>query len=236
MKSKPVEVHNVWTIFALNPDGSRAKQPLACAGQRPQDWGDKERWAYHRFRFEWLTAPDGRAEHWINNLHGWTDLKLEPGEYPDLWAPLAAKIMWPGTAWQFCGQQFLHEDDFWRESWGPMPPFYDGPREDYDDPLPGFEPEPAEEAAAIQMMSRAFKEPTEVIIQAQSFDLFRLVGLIQFATRGLPPNHDLHPFARKIGDQIAEAVILAAGEPELRRYIEMGWNPNYDVAQEAPKE
>lgn len=27
--TKPIEVHNVWTIYALNQDGSRAEQPFA---------------------------------------------------------------------------------------------------------------------------------------------------------------------------------------------------------------
>lgn len=231
MPTKPIEVHNVWTIYALNPDGSRAEQPLAAAG-RPQDWGDKSRWTYHRFRFEWQTAPDQRAKHWINNFHGWTDLQLEPGDYPDLFAPLISKIMWPGTAWQFCGDQFLREDDFWRESWGPLPPYYDGPDQPFDQPPPGFEPEPEEEAAIIQMMTRAFKEPKQVKLQVDAFELFQLIGLIQFATKGLPPNHTLHSFARHAGDQLAEAVIVATGAEELRAYIERGWNPAYDVVQQ----
>lgn len=233
MQPKPIEVHNVWTIFGLNEDGSRAEQPFAAAGQRPQDWGDKERWTYHRFRFEWQTVPDDRAQHWINNFHGWTDLKLDnPGDYPDLFASLLTKIMWPGTAWQLCGNQFMHKDDFWCESWGQMPPFYEGPDQDFNQPPPGFEPSPEDESTAMAVYAKAFESPTDVIIQASAFDLFQLVGLVQFASRGLPANHRLHTFARYIGDQIAEAVVTATGVDELREYTRMGWNTAYDVVQQ----
>lgn len=230
--TQTIEVHNVWAIYGLEEDGSHAEQPLAMPS-RPQDWGDKDRWTYHHFRFEWPNAPGGK--HWVNHFHGWTDLKLEPGEYPQYFASLVVQIFYPGTAPQLCGRDFLHPDDFWSKKWGPQLPFYDGP----DQVFPGDTPEqtePVDEAEALAMMTRVFKEPTEVIIQAQSFDLFQLIGLIQFATRGLPPNHNLHPFARKIGDQIADAVILATGEPELARYIQLGWNPTYDVVQPNPED
>lgn len=230
--TKPIEVHNVWTLYYLNPDGSQAEQPLACAGQRPQDWGDRERWTYHRFRFEWQTAPDSRAQHWINNFHGWTDLKLEPSEYPNLFAPVMSQILWPGTVWQLCGNQFLHEDDFWRESWGPMPPYYDGPDQDWNEGPPGFAPDAEDEAEAIQLMAQAFKQPVDALLQIDAFELFQLIGLIQFASRGLPPNHPLHTFARRAGEQFTDAVIAATGAEELRQYLKRGWNPAYDVVQE----
>jgi hypothetical protein len=81
------------------------------------------------------------------------------------------------------------------------------------------------------VLAEAFKEPTQVIIQLPAFDLFQLIGLIQFASRGLPPEHALHSFARHAGDQLTEALTLVAGEPRLRKYIQMGWNPAYDVVQ-----
>lgn len=40
MQPKPIEVHNVWTIYGLNEDGSRAEQPFACAGQRHYESAD----------------------------------------------------------------------------------------------------------------------------------------------------------------------------------------------------
>lgn len=117
-----IEVHNAWAIHGLNPDGSLAKQPIAQFA-RPQDWGDP-RWVYHRFRFWWLTPGDGKR--YVSNAHCWTDLKLdEPGRYPELFAHLVCQIMIPGVPAELCGRDYLANDDFWRESWGEMPPFYD---------------------------------------------------------------------------------------------------------------
>lgn len=132
--SKPtpqtVEVHNAWTIYGTNADGSEAKQPL-CMHGRVQAWGDP-RWIYHRFRFEWLSAPDGK--HYINHAHCWTDLQREPGEYATLFAPYIAMILMPGHPAELCGRDYLHPEDFWSKEWGPQPPFYDGPEvEGWDD-------------------------------------------------------------------------------------------------------
>lgn len=118
--NKPlIEVHNAWTVHGMNPDGTKANNPLATFG-RPQDWGDP-RWVYHRYIFTWHSINPPHTNH----CHCWTDLKLEPHQYPTLFASLITQINVPGRpAWQ-CGREFLAEEDFWLAAWGPQPPFYD---------------------------------------------------------------------------------------------------------------
>lgn len=115
-----IEVHNVWTIYGVNADGTEADTKLAAAGQRPQDWGHP-RWKYHEFRFDWISGD----KHWINHFHGWTDLDRPEHEYPSLFAPLMVTIMQPGQKPQLCGRTHLSLDDFWLDEWGEWPPIYD---------------------------------------------------------------------------------------------------------------
>jgi hypothetical protein len=149
-QSEIVEVHNAWTIYGTEANGKEARQPLAMHG-RVQAWGDP-RWFYHRFDFVWLSAPDGKQ--YINHAHCWTDLKREPGEYANLFAPLIAQILMPGTPPELCGRDYLHEDDFWQEEWGPQPPFYDDPyysEDDWgdDDPLAPYLDDPCPKCGSL---------------------------------------------------------------------------------------
>lgn len=124
-----VEVHNVWTIYGLNSDGTPSDVPIAQMG-RPQDWGDSERWHYERFRFDWITEE----VHYINHAHCWTDLQLnERGEYPMLFAQLIVQIAMPGTNPKLCSREYLGEDDFWNEEWGELPPYFDPYDEDEEE-------------------------------------------------------------------------------------------------------
>lgn len=120
-----IEVHNCWAVYGVNKDGSEAKQPIAQFS-RPQDWGDP-RWHYERFRFEWTH----NNKHYINHAHCWTDIKRELFEYPQLFAQLIVQILMPGAKEQFCGREYLAEDDFWLDEWGPMPPYY-YPEDEFD--------------------------------------------------------------------------------------------------------
>lgn len=113
-----IEVHNCWAVYGVNHDGSEVKQPVA-EFSRPQDWGDP-RWHYERFRFEWTH----NNKHYINHAHCWTDLQRQQHEYPQLFAQLIVQILMPGAKEQFCGREYLAEDDFWLDEWGPMPPYY----------------------------------------------------------------------------------------------------------------
>lgn len=116
-----VQVHNCWTIYGANPDGSPSETKLACF-ERSQDWGHP-RWQYTRFRFDWL-APDGK--HYINHAHCWTDIPgLKPGDLPELFSSLVVKVMMPGHQEQLCGRDYLHPEDFWDKEWGQMPPFFE---------------------------------------------------------------------------------------------------------------
>ena len=123
-----VEVHNVWTIYGIDSDGSEVEEPSASPS-RPQDWGDP-RWHYELFKFEWLTG----SKQYINHAHCWTDLKLNsPHTYPHLFASLMVTILRPGRKPELCGWEYLEEEDFWDPEWGPMPPVYEDPDENYDE-------------------------------------------------------------------------------------------------------
>jgi hypothetical protein len=126
-KQEVVEVHNVWTIYGMNPDGTEAENPIA-EFSRPQDWGHP-RWKYHRFRFDWLSAPDGKL--YINRCHCWTDLQREEWEYLRMFGPLISTILQPGHPPELCGRTHLAEEDFWNEAWGEMPPVYEPDEDDY---------------------------------------------------------------------------------------------------------
>lgn len=120
-----VEVSNVYTIYGVSEDGSEADQPIASFS-RPQDWGDP-RWHYELFRFDWIRED----KHYINHAHCWTDMQRKQHEYPQLFAPLFCMILMPGKPHQLCGKDFLDTDDFWFDSWGKMPPYYESDDEDY---------------------------------------------------------------------------------------------------------
>ena len=126
-----IEVHNVWTVYGLHPDGTEVEQPFAEMS-RPQDWGHP-RWVYHRFTFEWLTCPDAKT--YRSHVHAWTDLTREPHEYPQLFASLLVNIYMPGATAELCGRDYLDEWDFWDDAWGPMPPVWSPPdgRDDGED-------------------------------------------------------------------------------------------------------
>lgn len=113
------EVHNVWTIYGMNPDGTEASEKLAML-HRPQDWGDRQRWHYEQMTFEWQ-RKDGR---YINHFHGWTDLNCDDYQYPELFASLIVQIYMPGRPAELCGRDFVAEEDMWDQNWGPMPPVY----------------------------------------------------------------------------------------------------------------
>ncbi|MBG1240997.1 hypothetical protein [Nostoc sp. NZL] len=119
-----IEVHNVVTVYGLEEDGSIAETGFMQLS-RPQDWGNKDRWHYEFFKLEWIY----QGTKYINNCHCWTDLKDPEQGYPPLFAQGIAMILMPGTPPELCGREYLHGDDFWRKSWGEMPPYYD-PRDD----------------------------------------------------------------------------------------------------------
>lgn len=118
--TETIEVHNAYSIYTLNEDGSEA-DPALLVYFRPQDWGNPQKWHYEYFRLEWTTE----SEHYINHAHCWTDLKLPRHEYPQLFAQCITQIMMPGSKAELCGQTCLGMDDFWSDDWGPLPPYFD---------------------------------------------------------------------------------------------------------------
>jgi hypothetical protein len=113
------EIHNLYTLYELNDDGSILEELLLCFGTRPEDWGDP-RWHYHQCKIM-LTQKN---EQYILHCHLWQEVKrntisafktigttflstYQPGEYPEL-----------------CGRSHLSEDDYWSEDWGEKPPYY----------------------------------------------------------------------------------------------------------------
>lgn len=116
-----VEVHNAWTIYGVNEDGSEAEEKIACL-ERPQDWGDP-RWHYDLADFGWVF--EGKL--YVNHVHMWTDVKRDSeAEYLALFAGLFVQICMPGMDRKWCGDEFLADEDFWSEEWGEMPPFANG--------------------------------------------------------------------------------------------------------------
>lgn len=119
-------VHNVWTMYAANPDGSQADEALTVRG-RAQDWGHPK-WYYELFRFDrWIDN-----KHYVNYAHCWIDLKRPINEYAHIFSPLIVTILLPGSNELLCGKQFLADDDFWDNSWGARPPHYDTDEQDLE--------------------------------------------------------------------------------------------------------
>jgi hypothetical protein len=113
-------VTNAWTIYAAGV--KEDESPLACLG-RPQDWGDP-RWHHQRYVFEGFG--------YRNECHCWVDIPLDDKDHVNLFAQLLIQVTYPGLQPQLCGKDFLDEDDFWRDEWGPQPPYYDGPADEWD--------------------------------------------------------------------------------------------------------
>lgn len=117
------EVHNCYTLYELNEDGSKAENPLLCFS-RPQDWGDPERWKYHYCKLE--------VAGYINHCHLWQEVERYPTEACKVISQALFMIMMPGTPQELCDRSHLHGDDFWLKEWGEMPPYYDEDPSDFD--------------------------------------------------------------------------------------------------------
>lgn len=101
-----VEVHNVYTLYELNPDGTLAEQAI-LSYFRPQDWGDK-RWHYHqcRIEFELLQVT------YINNCHLWQEIERAGVEAFQVIAPSLFMVFMPGNRLELSGNTHLATDDF----------------------------------------------------------------------------------------------------------------------------
>jgi len=121
-----VEVHNVYTLYELNEDGSAAQTPI-LAYFRPQDWGNPSRWHYHQCRVEFCYFDTT----YINNCHLWQQVKRNSPEAFQYIAPQLFMVFMPGTPQQLAGREFLEGDDFWHSEWGELPPYYERDEENY---------------------------------------------------------------------------------------------------------
>lgn len=126
---KTIEVHNIYTLYELNEDGSSVETPI-LSFFRPQDWGDSSRWHYHQCRIE-LNLVD---KTYINNCHVWQEVERNSIEAFKYIAPQLFMVLVPGAIRQHCGREFLHGDDFWHPDWGEIPPYYEPDDEDYCPP------------------------------------------------------------------------------------------------------
>lgn len=115
-----IEVHNVYTLYELNPDGSASEQ-AALSFFRPQDWGDPKRWHYHQCRIEF----ESNQVTYINNCHLWQEVERSGVEAFQVIASSLFMVLMPGEKQELSGNTHLDTDDFWCDDWGRTPPYYD---------------------------------------------------------------------------------------------------------------
>ncbi|HEY9749440.1 MAG TPA: hypothetical protein V6C63_12210 [Allocoleopsis sp.] len=115
-----VVVHNIYTLYELNQDGTEAEQKL-LSFSRPQDWGNPNRWHYQRCKVEF----ELNSTCYVNHCHLWQEVE-RPGVEPfQAIAPSLFMVMMPGQTPELCGRDYLGEEDFWSKDWGEMPPIFD---------------------------------------------------------------------------------------------------------------
>lgn len=121
-----IEVHNVYTLYETEADGSIVETPI-LGFRRPQDWGDSLHWHYHQCRLQFSYA----GTEYINNCHVYQQIERNSIEAFKHIAPYLFMVMIPGTPKLLAGRAFLDEDDFWHPAWGELPPYYERDDEDY---------------------------------------------------------------------------------------------------------
>lgn len=109
---------NCWTIYTSDDPN----QPHLAEIGRPQDWGDPK-WMYRVYVIE--------AMGYRNTVHCWLDQQVQEYKHLEMFAGCVATILLPGWKPELSGRDFLAEDDFWEEAWGPMPEHYEE-EEEYD--------------------------------------------------------------------------------------------------------
>lgn len=114
-----VEVHNIYTLYELNEDGSEADKKL-LSFYRPQDWGDSNRWHYHRCKIQF----ELNGTRYVNHCHLWQEVERPNVEPFQVIASSLFMVMMPGQTPELCGKDYLTEDDFWSREWGEMPPYF----------------------------------------------------------------------------------------------------------------
>lgn len=114
-------VHNLWTLYAAEKDGSVSETPFMCFGQRPQDWGHP-RWQYQLYHY----TREFEDQIITNICHTWTDWPdIDDNRHAELFAGVLVRIMQPGVRPELCSRDYLAEDDFWSKEWGDPPPYFE---------------------------------------------------------------------------------------------------------------
>ncbi len=93
---------------------------------------------------------------------------------------------------------------------------------------PNYDPE--RDAAGVEFLRKTFKQwesAPPVQIRVPRREAFYLIGVIQYATRGL--DRKTAAIAENIGRQLQEQL---SEDPEVYTMLETGWNPTYDVKQQ----
>lgn len=134
---KPIvvtEVHNVYTVYELEPDGTQSAEPMLTFS-RPQDWGHP-RWRYHycRIDFDADSHFAAKGQRYIHHCHAWQEVKRSTIEAMQMIAEHLWLVYQPGVRPELCDRSHLQEDDFWSDEWGPAPPHFEEPDNEYFGP------------------------------------------------------------------------------------------------------
>lgn len=85
------------------------------------------------------------------------------------------------------------------------------------------------DAEGMAMLARIFKKAPEIQLKLDARDLYQALALVQLAARAsLPSDHPFQPWARKFVTTVAGLISETTDEPDLVRYVEMGWDPQQD--------
>jgi hypothetical protein len=104
-------VHTAWEVYPDEPG-------MNTFFGRPQDWGNKSKWLYIPTIFT--------AMEYESHVHLWINAPQMPvHEALKMASGLITTILLPGERPEKCGNTFLDEDDFWEDSWGEIPEFFD---------------------------------------------------------------------------------------------------------------
>jgi hypothetical protein len=84
-------------------------------------------------------------------------------------------------------------------------------------------------AKRMAVLSRIFKNAPELQLKLNTKELFQVLAMVQIAARVvLPLDHSFQSDARKFVATAARLISEATGEPDLVRYVELGWDPRED--------
>lgn len=132
-----VEVHNAFTVYEMEADGTLAPDPMVALG-RAEDWGDRQRWAYGKCTIKRdRKGPDLLTTRYVQHCHVWREhaalcMKNKTDLFQDIGGALFMLVR-PGMPETLCNRDMLSVHDEWLEGWGEMPPHFEvGSDPDFD--------------------------------------------------------------------------------------------------------